>query len=117
MRRRTVVLSGVLLRSALLGSSRASTARPVDEFVNIDNFSFSPVELRIVSGTKITWSNRDDIPHTVTDAGKPCAFRSEALDTGDSYSHVFDAVGIYRYFCSLHPQDSPHSQIAPNIVA
>ena len=31
-------------------------------------------------------------------------FRSGALDEGDSFSFTFNAPGIYRYVCSIHPQ-------------
>lgn len=73
------------------------------EDVTIDNFVFKPAELTIKAGTTVTWTNRDDIPHTVTDAAHPPTFRSPALDTDDSTSVTFKTPGIYHYFCSLHP--------------
>jgi plastocyanin len=36
--------------------------------VKIDNFSFGPQSLSVSPGTKVTWKNRDDIPHTVLSA-------------------------------------------------
>ena len=33
--------------------------------VNIDNFSFKPATLRVSSGSTVTWTNKDDIPHNV----------------------------------------------------
>ncbi|SRR6266581_3801971 len=68
--------------------------------VSIDNFTFAPVELKVKVGDTITWTNHDDIPHTVVSAGK---FRSKTLDTDDSFSFTFAAAGDYKYFCSLHP--------------
>jgi plastocyanin len=68
--------------------------------VTIDNFTFAPAELTVMVGTTVTWKNHDDIPHTVTSAGK---FRSKALDTDDSFSFTFTTAGDYNYFCSLHP--------------
>jgi plastocyanin len=68
--------------------------------VTIDNFTFAPAELTVKVGTTVTWKNHDDIPHTVTSAGK---FRSKALDTDDSFSFTFTTAGEYKYFCSLHP--------------
>ena len=55
------------------------------------------------AGTKIHFTNRDDIPHTVVDAANPRTIKSPPLDTGDSYDRVFDKPGTYTYFCSLHP--------------
>lgn len=68
--------------------------------VHIDNFTFDPPQLAVKAGTTVTWTNRDDIPHTVVSPGK---FRSKALDTDDSFSFTFTAPGDYDYFCSLHP--------------
>jgi plastocyanin len=75
-------------------------ARAEDLKVTIDNFTFTPAELTVKVGTTVTWSNHDDIPHTVVSAGK---FRSKAMDTDDSFSFTFTTAGEYKYFCSLHP--------------
>ena len=45
--------------------------------VKIDNFSFSPAALTVKAGTQITWTNGDDIPHTVVSDGQ--AFKSKVL--------------------------------------
>jgi plastocyanin len=103
MRRCTMVLAGAMLGAILLGTCGISAAQAEDAKVNIDNFSFSPAQIAVTAGTKVTWANRDDIPHTVTDAAEPRAFKSPALDTGDAFSYVFSAPGTYHYFCSLHP--------------
>jgi plastocyanin len=68
--------------------------------VHIDNFVFEPAQLTVKVGQTVTWTNRDDIPHTVVSAGK---FRSKTLDTDDSFAFTFTTAGDYTYFCSLHP--------------
>ena len=82
--------------SLFLGSAHAD--EPIK--VTIDNFTFAPAELTVKVGTTVTWTNHDDIPHTVVSAGK---YRSKTLDTDDSFSFTFTAAGDYKYFCSLHP--------------
>ena len=88
----------VLVAAALslhLGGAHA------EEFkVTIDNFTFTPAELKLKVGDTVTWTNHDDIPHTVVSAGK---FRSKTMDTDGSFSFTFTAAGDYKYFCSLHP--------------
>ncbi|MFL6840288.1 MAG: cupredoxin family copper-binding protein [Bradyrhizobium sp.] len=79
---------------------QAGAVRAEDTMVNIDNFTFEPVQLTVKAGTTVTWKNRDDIPHTIVSAGK---FRSKTLDTDDSFSFTFTTAGDYKYFCSLHP--------------
>ena len=69
--------------------------------VKIDNFSFSPAVITVKAGTTVRWTNRDDIPHTVTADDK--SFKSKALDTDDSYSFTFTTPGTYKYFCYIHP--------------
>jgi plastocyanin len=69
--------------------------------ISIDNFAFSQPSVTVPVGTKVTWVNHDDMLHTVADEGK--SFKSDPLDSGDSFSHVFDKPGTYKYFCSLHP--------------
>jgi len=60
-----------------------------------------PVHPAAAAGTTVTWTNGDDIPHTVVETGK--AFKSKPLDTEDSFSHTFESAGEFAYFCSLHP--------------
>lgn len=70
--------------------------------IDIKEFMFGPKDLNVAVGTKVTWVNDDQIPHTVAETHK--VFRSGALDTNDSFSWVFNTPGEYDYFCALHPQ-------------
>jgi plastocyanin len=71
--------------------------------VVIDNFAYQPAKLVVKVGTKVTWVNRDDVPHTATSSTKPRAFDSGTLDTDGRFSHVFPTPGDYEYFCAVHP--------------
>jgi plastocyanin len=70
--------------------------------VRIDNFNFTPPTLVVAPGTTVTWTNADDSPHTVRE--KDGKFKSAALDTDDTFSQTFAALGEYEYFCSIHPR-------------
>jgi plastocyanin len=70
--------------------------------VTIDNFSFGPATLNVAAGTTVTWTNRDDIPHTVVSTEG--AFKSKAVDTDEKFSYTFAKPGTYAYFCSIHPK-------------
>jgi len=76
----------------------AADARPIA----MDNFSFTPAATSVPVGTTITWTNRDDVPHNVVSTEQ--RFKSPVLDTGEQFSHRFDAPGSFAYFCSLHPK-------------
>ncbi len=91
------------MKAFLLAAAMVAVASPVhaqEQTIDIKSFMFMSVT--VPTGTTVTWTNRDQIPHTVV--AKDKSWRSAALDTGDSYSHRFDTPGQYDYFCSLHPQ-------------
>jgi plastocyanin len=74
---------------------------PTPVGVEISNFAFSPSQITVKVGTKVTWTNSDSAAHTVTsDTG---VFGSKTLNTGSSYSFVFNAPGTYSYHCAIHP--------------
>jgi plastocyanin len=85
---------------------RANTqqAAPASVEVKIDNFSFAPATLTVAVGTTVTWTNRDDIPHTVVSTDDPRAFKSKVLDTDENFSYTFTKPGTFPYFCSVHPK-------------
>ncbi len=88
------------------GSPRATAktseaAAKISE-VKIDNFSFGPATLTVAAGTTVTWTNRDDIPHTVVSTAG--VFKSKVLDTDEKFSYTFAKAGSFPYFCSIHPK-------------
>src|SRR5437660_12855603 len=84
--------------------SAAGEARhaAVEKQIVSDNFTFDPPTLTIPVGTKVTWVNHDDVPHTATSTAKPKHFASKTLDTDDKCSHVFTVPGTYEYVCTVH---------------
>ena len=70
--------------------------------VKIDNFSFGPQTLTVPVGTTVTWTNRDDIPHTVV--SNDGVFKSKVRDTDETFSYTFTKAGTYGYYCSVHPK-------------
>jgi len=102
-----IILPALLLAvgiSAIVKASGVPAAQTAPQVVavKIDNFSFGPQSISISSGTKVTWTNRDDIPHTVVSTEG--VFKSRVLDTDESFSFTFDKPGTYPYFCSVHPK-------------
>jgi plastocyanin len=76
--------------------------KPETAEVKIDNFSFGPGTLTVPVGIAVTWTNRDDIPHTVVSTDG--AFKSKVLDTDEKFSFTFSKAGSYPYFWSIHPK-------------
>ena len=70
--------------------------------VNIDNFVFGPQTITVPVGATVTWTNKDDIPHTsVSTEG---VFKSKVLDTDEKFSYTFTKAGTYPYYCTIHPK-------------
>jgi plastocyanin len=91
-----------LILSAPAVPSLAGEATASPTIVMAKDFMFAPTSLTIKSGSTVTWTNKDDEPHTVvSDAG---LFRSGAMDTNESFSFKFDKPGTYHYACSIHPR-------------
>jgi plastocyanin len=98
------VACGPLLAPVVLPnwSQTWAQTKPAAGAVSIDNFTFNPAKLTVKSGTTITWTNRDDIPHGIASSSNAFA-RSKALVTDDAFSFTFSTPGTYQYFCYIHP--------------
>jgi plastocyanin len=70
--------------------------------VKIDNFVFGPQTLTVPVGATVTWTNKDDIPHTSVSTDG--VFKSKVLDTDEKFSYTFDKAGTYSYYCTIHPK-------------
>jgi amicyanin len=95
---------GIGLPASQKGFTASAQQKAATSEVKIDNFSFSPNELTVPVGTTVTWTNRDDIPHTVVSSDDPKAFKSKVLDTDEKFTFTFSKPGTYPYFCSVHPK-------------
>ena len=80
------------------GAAGASAANEV----SIDNFAFNPKIATIARGSKLTWRNRDDVPHKIQSTDNRFT-ASPILDTKAAYSMSFPESGEFPYFCSIHP--------------
>ena len=76
-----------------------------DASVAIRTFQFAPDTLRVKAGTRVVWSNADEIEHTIT-SGSPekrnGPFHGVVDKRGATYSAVLERAGTYRYFCDRH---------------
>ncbi len=88
--------------AAAIPQAAAVAAGAVANEVTIDNFAFSPKAVSVKAGSKLTWRNRDDVPHKIQSADNRFV-ASPLLDTKAVYSVAFPESGEFPYFCSLHP--------------
>ena len=109
VRNRTMLVAGLALVASIAGACGGSNG-PAPKgaggtSVAISGFLFKPEKLTVHAGTTVTWTNGDDIDHTVT-AGTPGAptgsFDSGNEARGATFSHAFMEPGTFPYFCKNH---------------
>jgi plastocyanin len=67
--------------------------------IKIIDFAFDPEKATVAVGGTVTWNNAGKTPHTIyADWAK-----SDILNPGDTFSHVFAKAGTFEYQCGLHP--------------
>ena len=107
-RRLVPVLLALLLLPFITTTDHPAYAQ-AEAAATIENFAFVPATLTVAVGTTVTWTQQDEIPHTVT-SGQPGAadegslFDSPLLELGQTFSVTFIEPGTYLYFCRPHPR-------------
>jgi len=108
VRRRHLALLAMALAPAAAGAARrpahpsTSSAPPARELaVAIDGMRFVPATLAVRPGDRVTWVNKDLVPHTVT--ARDGRFDSKAIASGASFTWTASGRGHVDYACLYHP--------------
>ena len=111
---REVIGAGSAL--AMVVAALVASAGPIPA-VDVQLFQFQPGVVEVRAGTTITWTNRDDIAHTVT-SGDPehrtGRFDQRLTGRGASTTVRFGEPGVYPYFCSRHPSMRGEIRVNPS---
>jgi plastocyanin len=71
------------------------------------DIKFKPQTATAKVGEKVTWTNKDQIAHTVTsEEGTPEKFDSGTLEGGKTFSFTPTKAGEYAYVCKIHPSQT-----------
>jgi plastocyanin len=95
----------VLVIGGLLALATGDRAGAGGGEVEVRLFQFTPGRLDVARGVEVTWTNRDEIRHTVTSGapGQPDGRFTAALDGRGTTARVrFGEPGVYPYFCDRH---------------
>ena len=72
--------------------------------VHMKSLDFETKTLNVKKGTTVTWQNDDSAKHTITfDDASLASANSDLIATGGTYTHMFDTVGSFAYYCTPHP--------------
>jgi amicyanin len=85
-----------------LNGQTQQTMEPVTVNVDIIDFAYSQPNLTVTVGSKVTWTNKDNVVHTVT-GDTDVNLNSGNLGLNQSYSMTFNTPGTYAYHCTPHP--------------
>ena len=89
-----------------IGVSALVVGAASDAAVTVQLFKFRPDRLEVAKGTRVEWTNQDEITHTVT-SGSPekpdRAFDVRLTGKGISGAHEFSRTGVFPFFCERHP--------------
>ncbi len=83
------------------GSTQQGTPVIGVTHMNIQNFAYQYATMQVRAGTTVTWTNQDNVPHSIT-------FKNGMKDSGlfyqgQSFSYTFNTPGTYQYSCTVHP--------------
>jgi plastocyanin len=95
--------AGCVIALILAGMSIAAATPPQ---VGIHIFQFRPGQLEVRSGTRVTWTNQDEITHTITSGTREQRdgrFDQRLEGRGAAATVEFTNPGVYPYFCGRHP--------------
>ncbi len=86
------------------GSSETTTGKGAGKVVvDIAQCGYSPTILYVEPGTEVRWTNMDPMPHTVTGMGASLGGITNIESGNKTEPYRFDDVGVYPYYCFLHP--------------
>lgn len=97
-----LALTGLVLLAAPASAAAQAPATAQDSGeAKIVDFDFSPRTLTVEAGTKVTWTNTGERPHTATDRGG--TFDTKPIAPGASAEVTLSTPGTYFYFCRINP--------------
>jgi len=101
--------------TAVDGDHKKFTLEPTVVVEMTNTIKFTPDTVQIQAGDTVRWENTSMVVHSVT--GDPSlemvqgsaeipdqadTFNSGMMDPDESYEHVFNVPGTYKYFCIPH---------------
>jgi plastocyanin len=97
-----LLITVVMVSCSKKNSAMSGNIIPVaTNTVSIAGMAFSPASITTTTGTTVTWTNNDNMAHTVT--ANDNSFDSGSISAGGTFSKTFSTVGSFAYHCSIHP--------------
>lgn len=104
---RRLIAASALIVVGVGGACSSDGAAPArSAAISLRGLAFSPAEVTTAPGGSVTWTNDEEVDHTVT-AGTPdvpdhTRFH-KALLNAQTFKFTFEEPGSYPFFCERHP--------------
>jgi plastocyanin len=63
--------------------------------------AYIPNAITVAVGTTVTWTNNDNVGHTVSSQNN--LWDSGDMEPGVTFSRTFQSAGTFPYYCVYHP--------------
>ena len=110
-----IIIVGAIVLVATHQSSKSPTTQPMTststkttnsavatDSITIQSYAFTPANITVKQGTTVTWTNKDQVAHTVTETDGKTGPSSGDINQNQSYSFTFNQAGTFKYDCSIH---------------
>ena len=99
-----IVCSVVLLFFVLTGCKKQEKGNPGLNEIWLEYKAYNPTQLTVAVGTTVTFTNKDNANHSVTETGN--LFDSGTIKSGNSYTYQFNTAGTFYFYCNYHSSNS-----------
>lgn len=90
--------------TSMSGLENTSQSAVSTNSVKIQNYMFNPMVIKVKVGTTVTWTNDDQVHHSITaDNASKYAPNSQLIGQGQTYQFKFTKAGTYTFHCMPHP--------------
>jgi len=95
----TLLAAGALPAQA---SAPATAKTTIKAATGGQSYVFAPAKKTIKVGTKVTWTDPTNAPHTVTSTSSSKWKFNKQLAQGGKVSYTFKKAGTFKYHCQFH---------------
>jgi plastocyanin len=71
--------------------------------IAMHNIFLSPDAIRVKAGSRVKWTNYDNVEHNVTSVSGPQRLHSGNFGQGGTYEVLLRRPGVIHYLCTIHP--------------
>ena len=104
MQRRLIPFALLIIAFCCSTCKKKEKGSPGPNEIWLEYKAFHPSQLSVTVGTTVTFTNKDNANHAVTETSN--LFDSGRIKSGDSWTYTFSTAGTYYFYCHYHSSNS-----------